>query len=81
MFWNSLTPFENSVDQLDTDEVSLPVGSPHDEAILIMKIHPWNGRKLQVDIAFTVLPGKSESDVRFCLQSYQGLRIDRSLVY
>ena len=29
----------------------------------------------------TVLPAKSESDVMFCLQSYQGLRIDRSLVY
>ena len=24
---------------------------------------------------------KSDSDVMFCLQSYQGLRIDRSLVY
>ena len=29
----------------------------------------------------TVLPAKSESDVMFCLQSYQGLIIDRSLVY
>ena len=29
----------------------------------------------------TVLPAKSGSDVMFCLQSYQGLRIDRSLVY
>ena len=28
----------------------------------------------------TVLPAKSDSDVMFCLQSYQGLRIDRSLV-
>ena len=28
----------------------------------------------------TVLQAKSESDVMFCLQSYQGLRIDRSLV-
>ena len=28
-----------------------------------------------------VLPAKSDSDVMFCLQSYQGLRIDRSLVY
>ena len=27
----------------------------------------------------TVLPVKSDSDVMFCLQSYQGLRIDRSL--
>ena len=29
----------------------------------------------------TVLPTKSDSDVMFCLQSYQGIRIDRSLVY
>ena len=29
----------------------------------------------------TILPAKSDSDVRFCLQSYQGLIIDRSLVY
>ena len=28
-----------------------------------------------------VLPAKSDSDVMFCLQSYQGLMIDRSLVY
>ena len=29
----------------------------------------------------TVLPAKSDSGVMFCLQSYQGLIIDRSLVY
>ena len=29
----------------------------------------------------TVLPAKSDSDVKFCLQSYQGLMIDRSLVF
>ena len=29
----------------------------------------------------TVVPAKSDSDVMFCLQSYQGLRIDRSLEY
>ena len=29
----------------------------------------------------TVLPAKSDSDVIFCLQSYQGLIIDRSLLY
>ena len=29
----------------------------------------------------TVLSAKSDSDVMFCLQSYQGLTIDRSLVY
>ena len=30
---------------------------------------------------FTVLPAKSDSDVILCLQSYQGLIIDISLVY
>ena len=29
----------------------------------------------------TVMPAKSDSDVMFCLQSYQGLKIDRSRVY
>ena len=29
----------------------------------------------------TVLPAKSDSEVMFCLQSYQGFRIGRSLVY
>ena len=29
----------------------------------------------------TVVPAKSDSDVMFCLQSYQGHVIDRSLVY
>ena len=29
----------------------------------------------------TVLPAKSDSNFMFCLQSYQGLIIDRSLVY
>ena len=29
----------------------------------------------------TVLPAKSDSDVMFCLQSNQGLRINRSLLY
>ena len=30
---------------------------------------------------FTVLPAKSDSYVMVCLHSYQGLRIDRSLMY
>ena len=44
-----------------------------------------------IDVAFrlchrpcdmvTILPAKSDSDVMLCLQSYQGLMIDRSLVY
>ena len=29
----------------------------------------------------TVLPVKSDSDIMFCLQSYQGFMIDRSFVY
>ena len=29
----------------------------------------------------TILPAKSDSDVMFCLQSYQELVIDKSLVY
>ena len=32
-------------------------------------------------IVFTVLPAKSDDDVMLCLQSYQELIIDRSLVY
>ena len=32
-------------------------------------------------IATTVLPAKCDSDIMFRLQIYQGLRIDRSLVY
>ena len=31
--------------------------------------------------ADTVLPAKSDVDFMFCLQSYQGFIIDRSLVY
>ena len=33
------------------------------------------------EVAATVLPAKSDSDVTLCLQSYLGLIIDRSLVY
>ena len=31
--------------------------------------------------SFTVLSAKSDSDFMFCLQSYEGLIIDNSLVY
>ena len=34
-----------------------------------------------VEGSSTILPAKSDSGVMFCLQSYQGLRIDRSLVF
>ena len=36
---------------------------------------------MQKNELVTVVPAKSESDVMFCLQKYQGLIIDRSLVY
>ena len=39
-------------------------------------------RPVSVDsLHATVLAAKSDSDVMFCLQTYKGLRIDRSLVY
>ena len=46
----------------------------------------WEGRvtvdTVHVSLTLsTVLPGKSDSDLMFCLQIYQGLIIDRSLVY
>ena len=37
-------------------------------------VFPWK-------LHSTVLPAKSDSDFLFCLQSYQGLIIDRALVY
>ena len=56
--------------------------SHHSSAICIgplvckMSTGDFCGRMLRC----TVLSVKSESDVMFCLQNYQGLRIDRSLV-
>ena len=35
----------------------------------------------EYNLVATVVPAKSDSDVMFCLQSYQGLRIDKSLEY
>ena len=35
--------------------------------------------KLSLPITTTVLPAKSDSDFMLCLQSYQGLIIDRSI--
>ena len=43
-------------------------------SLLLLNKHP-------VLLTGTVLPAKSDSDIMFCLQRYQGLRIDRSLVY
>ena len=39
------------------------------------------GKFIGISCTGIVLPAKSDSDVMFCLQSHQGLRIDRSLVY
>ena len=39
------------------------------------------GNKNKIVRVSTVLPAKSDSDVMFCLQSYQRLIINRSLVY
>ena len=43
-----------------------------------------NDKHCREKVSFTVgtlLPAKSDSDFMFCLQSYQGLIIDRSRVY
>ena len=37
--------------------------------------------EIRLMMTCTVMLAKSDSDVMFCLQSYQRLRIDRSLVY
>ena len=37
--------------------------------------------KIRLMMTCTVILAKSDSDVMFCLQTYHGLRIDRSLVY
>ena len=47
----------------------------HEMTEKLLKATTFNG-----SIA-NVLLAKSDSDVMFCLQSYQGLIIDRSLVY
>ena len=41
-------------------------------------MYPLNGVAL---ITCPIVPTKSDSDAKFCLQSYQGLRIVRALVY
>ena len=40
-----------------------------------------SGKKTHKVHRTTVLPAKSNTGVMFCLQRYQGLRIDGSLVY
>ena len=45
------------------------------------KVNDDNGSRLVCKMACTVLPAKSDSVAMFCLQSYQGLIIDRTLVY
>ena len=41
----------------------------------------FTDKTFYVENCTTVLPAKSDSDHMFCLQSYQGLIINRSLVY
>ena len=44
----------------------------------------WSGVRTNIsekNLSYTVLPVKSDSDIMFCLKSYQGLTIDRSLAY
>ena len=48
--------------------------------VMMMKVEIRSGDHLFISTA-TVLPAKSDSGVMFCLQSYQGFIIDRSLVY
>ena len=43
-------------------------------------VYSWI-RSIKNNELSTALPVKSDSDVMFCLQHYQGLIIDRSLVY
>ena len=62
-----------------------PSGSEH--VNLVANVHAKPHRKDLRSIfgsepgQYIVLPAKSDSEVIFCLQSYQGLIIDRSLVY
>ena len=44
-------------------------------------LYPKQSSSLLRECKYTVLPAKSDSYVTFCLQSYQGLTIERSLVY
>ena len=48
--------------------------------IVLFNANKTNFIVLQENCA-AVIPTKSDSDVVFCLQSYQGLRIYRSIVY
>ena len=48
--------------------------------VMMMKVEIRSGDHLFISTA-TVLPAKSDSGIMFCLLSYQGCIIDRSLVY
>ena len=47
---------------------------------IFLLYHVYRQYELLTQFA-TVVPTKSDSDAMFCLQSYEGIRIDRSLVY
>ena len=61
-------------------EVSFPINTNCQE--LNVFIYSYEIKYLtKAKKASIVLPVKSDSDITYCLQSYQGLRIDRLLVY
>ena len=66
----------NGPAHLSTEEI-YPTPSPINDLIMTAAC-VWHKDKCYT---CTVVPTKSDSDVMFCLQSYQGLIIDRSLVY
>ena len=51
------------------------------------RVRFWKSKAIQElfeiywDFLSTVEPAKSDSDIMFCLQHYQGLKIDKWLVY
>ena len=79
------THFKSTYIRLDLNHLEIPV------YILSKNVHfkkgnihkhldIWGSSKMWL-LSGTVLPAKSDSDDMFCLLSYKGLRIDRSLVY
>ena len=53
----------------------------YQQTTLVGKELPNQFEKNHNEDPYTFLPAKSDSDVMFCLQSCQGLIIDRSLVH
>ena len=72
----------NNLDFAELKKAVTHLGEPlsDKQAIELCKLMDTNGDN-QVDVEGTVLPTKSDSGVMFCLHSYHGLRINRSLMY